>query len=132
MLRFARRGATGAGGGRSEYLGHVDLGGILGSPTATVSHLCWEPRGQRLIVGWRPQLQLAGGERPRAADEPPALSLVSTRTLPSLTASCIAQVKGHGAGCALASLGFAGSSDEGTLVSAGWVDGRVTLLPLVF
>lgn len=100
-----------------------------------VAALAWTPgaelSGGRLIVGWAP------------SDSPSALelSVLSTRIgSPSLTIACVGHVTGHAKrihrpeqpASPLASLSFCDKVAPGcdNLLTAGWEDGRVTLLPV--
>lgn len=112
--------------------------------------LAWEPRGERLVVGWAPQ----------SASSVPAegggVTVLSTRALPTLQAHAIGSIQvpyrgkdGVGPASLLRGVAFAcaapragrengsaagggSATDTGVVVSVAWQNGVVGLVPLLF
>ena len=57
------------------------------------------------------------------------LTVLSSRTQPSLQLNCVGQIVGDATLC---DVGFPSSLPQGALLAASWHDGRVSLLPLHF
>jgi len=144
-LRFSH-GAAQLG---ADYLGAFDLAPLAVGP---VLSLAWEDGGQRLVVGSQPPGTAAAAAEPlakrqrgngaAAAPAAPAapaaaaaagggtrLTVLSTRTTPSLQLHCIGQIA---ADTTLCDLCFPSSLPQGALLTAAWHDGRISLLPLHF
>lgn len=133
-LRFpAARGANGsppAPAVRSEYVGFYDLASLTPHPSPIVA-LAWEPRGERLVVGWKRPAAQAAQDEPNAPA--PELTVLATKLAPAVKLNRVGHVYGHARGSALGSLSFCQPLVHGAaLLSAGWDDGHVSLLPLFF
>lgn len=117
--------------------------------------LAWDPRGERLVVGWMPS-----SNRTEAGDRGGGVTILSTRTLPTLQAHAIGSVHvphcdsddgvgSFGSSSALRGVAFAcaaprsgrenGSAatgrsaiDAGVVLSVAWQNGVVGLVPLLF
>ena len=98
----------------------------------------WEPRGERLVVGWSGGG--AGGGTDGGAGAA-GVCVVATRVSPSFTAHALGHVSNGPDGAALRALQFAyafegrggaGAAGSGAMLSVGWRDGQMSLVPLVF
>ena len=117
--------------------------------------LAWDPRGERLVVCWMPS-----SNRTEAGDRGGGVTILSTRTLPTLQAHAIGSVHvphcdsddgvgSFGSSSALRGVAFAcaaprsgrenGSAatgrsaiDAGVVLSVAWQNGVVGLVPLLF
>ena len=103
--------AAAAGGG-----GAVAGGGAKGH----IVSLCWEPRGERLVLGWG--YPTGGG----------GVSVLSTRTAPSFQAHALGKVRLSDAAMGNAPLRALDLSldGSGTVLAVGSQDGQVALVPL--
>jgi hypothetical protein len=134
-LRFTRAAAP----PRAEYLGCFELAPLGVGPLRS---LAWEGGGSRLVVASAPPAAPAEGEPPakRGPGTPgggggggggggTTLTVLSSRTQPSLQLNCVGQIVGDATLC---DVGFPSSLPQGALLAASWHDGRVSLLPLHF
>ena len=177
VIRIGRRKLE-TGTLTADYVGHVDLGRLCplhptmapapdpgagqaegGVARGRIVSLAWEPRGERLAVGWAgPRAAQRPDNEPAAAEaggESGGVTVLSTRALPTLQAHTIGNLQtAPGKDCArLRDVAFAsavgpladfrtgagnggvsggGCVGGGTVLSVGWLDGRISLVPLYF
>jgi len=127
VLRFGKQrvliaGGRGSEAARSEYVGQIDLATLGGSPQLSIASLVTDPQGERLLVAWSV-----------APSQTTHISVLQT-TAASQQVHPVGEME-----CAeapLCSLAFASRMGDGvasgSLVSATWPDGHITLTPLYY